>query len=191
MRSMRQPTHYTLEKATELGKLMAITEARLGVCLTDAHEYPGYVEFLQAHRHRLKQHAAFARWDYRLNALIESEGRLLGFDLTDPDQSEEWAIAIDGPIRCTFWYGWETVLNLKKKYDQHLAEARAKDQPLRILRARDVVKSPTITRHAVTATDTDEAFWDTVANNMLSSIASESGRASSVPDPVSPVTRKP
>ncbi len=191
MRSMRQPTSYTLGKAAELGRLMAITEPRLVAYLVDAHEYAGYVEFLQAHRHRLEQHAAFAPWDYRLNLLIESEGRILGFDVTDRDQADELAFSIDGPIRCAFWYGWETVLNLKKKYDQHIAELHAKDQPVQILRAPEAVIPPVITKRAVAREETDEDFWDAVASDMLSSVTSDSGQTPPAPDSISPLPNKP
>ena len=116
---------------------------------------------------------------------------MLGFDLTDRDESDEMAASIAAPIRCTFWYGWETVVSLKKKYDQHLAEADSKDETVQILRTPEAVKPPVVTTRAAAHEEADEVFWDAVASDMLSSIASDDGQAAPGPDTILPLTNKP
>ena len=191
MRPMRQPTRYTLERATELGKLMAVTEPRLVPNLKDANEYPGYVEFLLAHRDRLEQHGAFGRWDIRLNALIDAEATTLGFLLNDPDECEEMAIAITAPIRCAFWYGWENVFNLRKRYDQHLADTASQRPQFAAAPASGPSKPPQATRRTVLSMDADDAFWETVANNLLTSLASAGSQTPAQAKDGEPLTDKP
>lgn len=176
MRAMRQPTRFTLDKATELGRMMAQSEPRLVPTLANAHEFTGYVQFLQAHRHRLEQQPAFHPWDTRLTALIESEGKMLGFVLSDRDEYDELLISIAAPIRAAFWYGWETIHNVKPQYDQLVQQAKAKNSEMQVLQVRNAPEAPKVTRRQVL--DESDAFWDNVASSMLSSLDNTRGESS-------------
>ena len=67
------PTPHAVRQASELGIAMARAERAIAPALDNAHTYPNYVLFMQAHRFRLEQRLEFARWEARLAALIEQQ----------------------------------------------------------------------------------------------------------------------
>ena len=92
---------------------MARKEPRVIPQLRLAREYPKYVDYMLFHRHVLEQMPAFARWDKRLQKLIDSEGRSLGINLQDSRAWDDLYVHIAVPIRTSFWWGWENCWRLQ------------------------------------------------------------------------------
>jgi len=151
---------------------MAMAEPHLVPALGDAHEYPGYVQFLQAHRHRLEQESCFPAWDARINALVEREAQMHGYSLADREEWDELVAAVAMPIRCAFWYGWETVHNLKKRFDQHVQAAQAQQSHVQVIKVRNAPDAPEIAQSTTATEQTSEAFWESIATNMLGAMQS-------------------
>lgn len=93
---------------------MARKEPRIVPQLRLAWEYPRYIEFVAVHRQILEQMRALARWDEKLQALIDSEGRALGISLEDAHAWDDLYVSIARPINASFWWGWESCWRLQE-----------------------------------------------------------------------------
>lgn len=111
------PTSESVQKAFRLGRDLALTDPNFLPQLDDAAEYPNYVLFMLAHRKKLEALPSFWTWDLRLEDLIEEELENHGISLK-PDNVEEVLRKIAMPLRCAFWFGWESFLKLERKYEQ-------------------------------------------------------------------------
>ena len=95
-----------------------MTDPRLVPAMDNAHQYTSYLHFMTAHRHRLQRSVIFQEWDTPLQRLIEKEASRLGLKLEDSRQWEIVETSLSIPLHCAFWFGWETVHNLKTKFDK-------------------------------------------------------------------------
>ena len=111
------PSPEAIRNAFYLGRTLAMTDPSFTPLLDDAIAHPNYVLFILAHRRKLEALPAFWTWDLRLEDMIEQETGNNGLSLV-PENVEVILQSIAMPLRCAFWYGWENVHNLRKKYEQ-------------------------------------------------------------------------
>lgn len=107
----------TIQEAFGMGQTLAMSDPNFLPLLHDAHQYPNYVLFMLAHRKRLETMPRFWTWDLRLEDLIENEAERQSLSMT-PANAEQMLRVIATPIRCAFWYGWESAQNLLKRYEE-------------------------------------------------------------------------
>lgn len=113
-----RPSRVAINSAYEMGRTFAMTDPRLVPAMDNAHQYTSYLHFMTAHRHRLQRSVIFQEWDTPLQRLIEKEASRLGLKLEDSRQWEIVETSLSIPLHCAFWFGWETVHNLKTKFDK-------------------------------------------------------------------------
>lgn len=123
-----------------------MTDPRLVPVLDGAHQYVTYVQFMTAHRHRMAQSDIYTAWDQRLQPIIEAEARRFGLKMHDPAHWDRVETALAVPIRCAFWYGWEQVQNLQKKYEKYVQERREREGVTMVCIAQAMPQSPIIER---------------------------------------------
>lgn len=111
------PSLESIQRAFQLGRTLAMTDPSFLPLLDDAAAHANYVLFILAHRKKLEALPAFWTWDLRLEDMIEDEIERNKISLV-PENVEEILRSIAMPLRCAFWFGWENVQNLKKKYEQ-------------------------------------------------------------------------
>ena len=111
------PSLESIQRAFQLGRTLAMTDPSFSPLLDDAAAHSNYVLFILTHRKRLEALPAFWTWDLRLEDMIEDEIERNNISLV-PENVEEILRLIAMPLRCAFWFGWENVQNLKKKYEQ-------------------------------------------------------------------------
>jgi hypothetical protein len=122
------PSPEVLEKARNMGRTLATTDTSISPDLTDVEKYPNYVQFLLEHRKKLEKHPRFWTWEVRLAQLIEDEQDICRMPADAPDAQKD-QIAV--PVRCAFWFGWETVHNLQKRYDQIVIK-KPEEKPVQV-----------------------------------------------------------
>lgn len=111
------PSLESIQRAFQLGRTLAMTDPSFSPLLDDAAAHANYVLFILAHRKKLEALPAFWTWDLRLEDMIEDEIERNNISLV-PENVEQILRLIAMPLRCAFWFGWENVHNLKKKYEQ-------------------------------------------------------------------------
>jgi len=161
-----RPSTRALQRAYQLGTRMAKRDRRIIPALSGAHQYPTYILFLTVHRHRLEQLAAFEPWDAALHNISEEEGERLELRPEDPRQWDPFVNQVVVPIRCAFWYGWESVYDLRKLYDQQVHSARHETDPPNVLRVFNPQVSPLISSSPLPDHLYEEQEWDQIAKEM-------------------------
>ena len=111
------PSLEAIRNAFQLGRTLAMSDPSFTPLLADAATHPNYVLFILAHRKKLEAMPAFWTWDLRLEDMIEDEIEKNQLALV-PENVEQILRSIAMPLRCAFWFGWENVHNLHKKYEQ-------------------------------------------------------------------------
>ncbi len=111
------PSLESIQNAFHLGRTLAMSDPSFTPLLDDAAAHPNYVLFILAHRKKLEALPAFWTWDLRLEDMIEDEIEKNDVPLI-PENVEVILRSIAMPLRCAFWFGWENVQNLQKKYEQ-------------------------------------------------------------------------
>lgn len=144
MQMIKRPSRQAMDEATDLGVTMARTERSLRPKLTEADKYPSYASFAEAHRLVLEQSTGFAAWDAKIMKLAEREASRASIGLDDRRSCDAFVRHFAMPLRCSFWYGWESAVGLKRSYEAehagvvsaeglgvlHVAEtARSTDRP--------------------------------------------------------------
>ena len=162
-----RPSRYILQKAWKLGQKMARVERRLVPLTFDAHQYPTYMLFCQAHRHRLEQENAMVLWDGRIAKLIEREGNAQGVRLDNPLVWDRFYDDIAAPIHSAFWYGWELARELPKLYEQKVVA----HQPAADSNVLHVYTIPIMpieqAEHSQFPDDAERSLWDSVAHKLF------------------------
>jgi len=127
---------------------MARTDPSIAPALLYAHTYPNYVLFMQGHRLQLEQLPEFAPWDAHLVEIIEQQmdevSRSVLVNLTWDDLHAGIAV----PLRCAFWFGWENVVQLKRRYDECVREAKKREEEIRIYRVANQQDEDQLGHHA-------------------------------------------
>lgn len=118
------PSVRAIQKAWRLGRTLAMTDPTFVPQVEDAARFPSYVQFMVEHRRKLQLLPSFWTWDLRLEDMVEDEAER--HQLSMDRDGERILQLIDTPIRCAFWFGWEGVTNLKKRYER---AAGRKSQP--------------------------------------------------------------
>lgn len=161
-----RPSTRALQRACQLGIQMAKRDRRIIPILSGAYQYCTYVQFITAHRHRLEHLAAFEPWDAALHKISEEEGERLELRPEDPRQWDPFLDKVVIPIRCAFWYGWESVYHLRKLFDQQVMLAqRTTDRP-NVLRVFNPPVSPLIPSSPLPDRFYEEQEWDQIAKEM-------------------------
>ena len=109
-------------------------ELRIKPNLREAHQYKTYLLFITAHRHQLEHWDEFAPWEAKIQEIIEQEGIRCALQIAKQEDWDPLYTQIGMPIRCAFWYAWETVHNLYGKYEQHMREVEQKRSQVNLLR---------------------------------------------------------
>jgi hypothetical protein len=175
-----RPSTKVLQQACQLGMQMAKRDRRIIAILSGAHQYTTYVQFITAHRYRLEGLTAFEPWDRALHKLAEDEGLRLGLKPDDHRQWDTYLNQVFTPIRCSFWYGWESVFNLRKLYDEQIALAQRDVEQPTVLRVFNPPVSPLIPSSPLPDRFYEEKEWDQIAREMDLQ-ASEEERKSELP----------
>jgi hypothetical protein len=135
MQGTPRPSAIALKAAGDLGRLLAKTEPQLTPDLRWAHEYKSYLQFIMAHRHLLEQKTAFEPWEAEIQRLTVSEGRRCHLQVESPAEWERLYTGIGVLLRCAFWYGWEVVYEMQRRYEQRMElalERSAVARPLHV-----------------------------------------------------------
>lgn len=177
MRRLPRPTQWAMDQASSLGRTMALEAPGVIPQLHFAHEYPDYVEFIQAHRQCVERLPAYNSWDERLQGLCEREGRALGLDLEDSFEWDDFYLYIAVPMHATFWWSWEKlwrVQDLHRKWNKWYEARRPKEETVqRVLHVfmtglKQHVEGEKDSWEAITnrlfeqgdaGAEEDEAFW--------------------------------
>ena len=184
MRNVPHPSREVLQQAFVLGQQLARTERRLIPRLSGAHEYASYAQFITTHRHRLEQSKVYEEWDVKLHEVVAEEGRRCGLNVDSPGAWEILFTYIATPVRCSFWYGWESVFNLQKLYKQEVELARrsrAGDGVLRIcnpLPEPNPPQSPLIPCSPLPDKFADDEQWDSMTIQMMDQLNTPEARES-------------
>ncbi len=141
-----KPSQLSVNQAYDLGKLLATSDPRLTPVLEGAHQYLSYVQFMLAHRHRLQQANVFQEWEERLQQITDAEVKHWSLRLDNPRHWEIIENCLSVPLHCAFWFGWETVYNLKHKFETAVATWNAA-HPIQPRRDESPDKSSTNERH--------------------------------------------
>lgn len=166
MRPAPAPSRYILQKAWKLGQKMAYQERRLRPDVDGAHQYPSFSLFRSVHRHRLESLPPFARWDEKLQFLIEREASGCGMNLEDPKEWDIFYRFMAGPIRSSFWYGWELIHGLEGMYK---AEVESFEKTITRREVLHVYTPPAKPRFAPSALPEGEELrvWDRMATRLF------------------------
>lgn len=178
-----RPSTRALQRAFQLGILMAKQEGRIIPILSGAHQYATYIQFATAHRHRLESLGAFERWETALEQLANAEGKRLNLRSDDPRHWDPFINAIVTPIRCSFWYGWESAFNLRKLYEQQVKLARRETSSPAILRVFNPPSSPLIPSSPLPERFDDDRQWDEIAASMAKEDAERRQLSAGLSDP--------
>lgn len=140
MHGMTRPSLQAMEQATRMGAAMAQNERVIRPDVTAAEAYVTYAIFAEAHRAMLEKLREFDRWERRLTSLIEQAAVNSGLSLSDRASCDTYVRHFAKPLRCSFWYGWETAVGLKALYDNAHDAARARDE-IHVLRVADTARA--------------------------------------------------
>lgn len=116
---------------------------------------------------------AFQRWDEKLQFLIEREASGCGLNLEDPKQWDMFYRFMAGPIRSSFWYGWELVQGLESMY---LDEVEGFNKRISKRDVLHVYAPPVQPRFAPSALPEGEELrvWDRVATKLFEEMDGDS-----------------
>lgn len=163
-----RPSTKSLQQACQLGIQMAKRERRIMPILSGASHHATFVQFMTAHRHRLEILPAFEQWDRALHKIADQEGKRLGLKPHDHTQWDDFLHQVFNPVRCSFWFGWEGVYNLRKLYDQEMELARRQAEAPSVLRVFNPPISPLIPQSPLPDRFYDMKEWDQMASDMAS-----------------------
>jgi len=145
MATPARASEWALKKATQLGAHMSRAESGINPRLRQAHEYTSYIQFIQAHRYELEQLPVFREWDHQLSRLIEQERTMVGATLQTRREIDAFNAQIAVPMRCAFWYGWESAMQLKQRYDEHVADKRRAESSIQVIKTAASPLAPRVT----------------------------------------------
>ena len=120
---IQRPSQHVMEAARRLGMQMAMIEPGFSPDVSGAEQYVSYTQFLLFHRKAMETYPRFARWDREIEQLVESQE-----PRADADRKlwDNFITHVAEPIRASFWFGWESAVELHRLYDQHMARVRNK-----------------------------------------------------------------
>ncbi len=165
-----RPSQWALKRASQLGAAMAATEPRIAPVLRMAAGYVSYVQFLYVHRRRLEQLRVFEPWEAHLQRLIEREQEMLGFELLERPQWEEFYASIGEPMRCSFWHGWEVAVDLYAQYQRELAQVAQQAKRVQTIEMADDVTAPERAGEPASHADDETTQWTRLADNAFGAI---------------------